>query len=172
MKSREKIFYDIVTVLNNSEVDIVDAQIVNTTDRYALETFRLIPVNVDISELPFVATQINARLENRLLNTHSENTISNSISKKYKHFSSPTIITFNETDEKNTTRVKIETINRSGVLENIAKTFVDNQIDILNARIITAGEKAIDYFIVTTLNNTALNKEQQNTLKQQLKQFL
>ncbi|MBL4712388.1 MAG: [protein-PII] uridylyltransferase [Gammaproteobacteria bacterium] len=172
MKSREKIFYDIVTVLNNSEVDIVEAQIVNTKDNYALETFRLIPGNVDISELSIAAEQINIRLENILLNASGNHPTTISISRKYKHFSSPTTIAFNETEEKNTTLVKIETINRSGVLENIAKTFVDNQIDILNARIITAGEKAIDYFIVTTLNNTSLNVEQQNTLKQQLEKFL
>jgi len=174
MKSRAGIFYDVVTVLRNSEVDIVNAQIINTSDDYALETFRLIPVNIDPSEISFAADEINTRLQERLLSTNTQDGDTSpslaSAAGKHKYFSSPTVITFNNLDEDNATRIKIETIDHSGILESIAKVLYDNKINLLNARIVTAGEKAIDYFIVNSNDNTALSDEQQNTLKQQLKE--
>ena len=47
MKDRDRIFYDVVTVLSKSDVDIVNAQLLNTSDDYALQTFRLAPVNTN-----------------------------------------------------------------------------------------------------------------------------
>jgi len=176
MKSRAGIFYDVVTVLSNSEVDIVNAQIINTTDDYALETFRLIPVNIEPSEIAFAADEISNRLQEKLLNADTKNIDTSpnlaSAAGKHKYFSSPTVITFNNLDEDNATRIKIETIDRSGILESIAKILYDNKVNLLNARIVTAGEKAIDYFIVNSNDNTVLSDEQQNTLKQQLKDAL
>jgi [protein-PII] uridylyltransferase len=75
-------------------------------------------------------------------------------------------------DDSNMTQIKIETIDRSGVLANIAKAFIDCKIRILNARIATAGEKAIDYFDICTEEDEALSEEQQTNLKQQLKELL
>ena len=176
MKSRVRIFYDVVTVLRNCEIDIANAQIINTTDDFALETFRLIPVNIGPSEISFAADEINSRLQERLLNadTRDDETSPNlaNAAGKHKHFSSPTVITFNNLDEDNATRIRIESIDRSGILEIIAKILVNNEINLLNARIVTAGEKAIDYFIVNTNDNTALSDEQQVNLKQQLQDAL
>ena len=66
----------------------------------------------------------------------------------------------------------IETIDRTGVLANIAGAIVDNGLKILNARIATAGEKAVDSFIISTQQDTALSEEQQERLKQQLEDVL
>ncbi len=42
----------------------------------------------------------------------------------------------------------------------------------MSARIATAGEKAIDYFVISTMQDDALSDEQQQNLKQQLKKLL
>ena len=62
------------------------------------------------------------------------------------HVDVPTLISFEDTGEKNTVRIHIDTVDRAGVLTNIARAFIDCDIDILSAKISTAGEKAIDYF--------------------------
>lgn len=171
MPDRNHIFYNIVTVLSNSEVDIVKAQIINTSDGYALETFRLIPVNLSASEMSMAAEQIIHRLQEKLLSSDVEKQPVSSISRKHKYFSSPTIIEFKNVDN-NATQITIETIDRTGILAIIAKAFADNNVKILNARISTAGEKAIDYFIITTEDNNSLPKEQRKALKRQLKELL
>ncbi len=172
MKDRNRIFYDVVAVLNKNDVNIVNAQLLNTTDGYALQTFRLAPANTNYEEMSSIADQITHNLEERLNDRTDAPAIQISSSSKHKYFSSPTVISFKKINDKNTTQLKIETIDRTGVLANIAKAIIDCNFKILSARIATAGEKAIDYFIISTEQNNALSDEQQNNLKKQLKELL
>ncbi len=172
MKDRDRIFYDVVTSLNRSEVDIVNAQLINTSDGYALQTFRLAPLNTNNEEMSLLAEQIVKRLQERLNSSTDTTPVSLISSSKHKYFSSPTVIGFEKMDDANTTLLKIETFDRTGVLANIAKAFVDCKIRILSARITTAGEKAIDYFTISTELDEALSEQQQNNLQQQLKELL
>jgi [protein-PII] uridylyltransferase len=172
MEDRDNIFYDVVTDLSNSEVDIVNAQIINASNGYALETFRLIPVNLNNSELTYAADQIIRRLRDKLINNTATKDASLTISGKHKYFSSPTIVAFKNTDDNNATHLTIETLDRTGILAIIAKTFSNFKIKILNARITTAGEKAIDHFIISSSENSALSVEQQDNLKKQLEELL
>ena len=172
MKDREHIFYDVLTILSNSEVDIVNAQVINASDGFALQTFRLTPVNIHNSEMELVAEQIVNRLHDKLSKKTETAQSSLSSSLKHKYFSSPTVINFDNSDDNSTTLLSIETINRVGVLENIAKAFVDCDVKILNARIATVGEKALDYFTISSADDKSLSDQQQNNLKQQLKESL
>ena len=173
MKDRDQIFYDVVTALRKCDVDIVNAQILNTSDGYALQTFRLAPVNLNNSEMSMVAEHIIDSLkENLNKNIDTTPASLSDGSSKHKYFLSPTVVSFKNVNDNNATRIKIKTIDRTGVLENIAKTFVDNKIRLLNARITTAGEKAIDHFVISTMHDKALSSKQQKRLKKQLKKLL
>ncbi len=172
MKDREHIFFDVVTVLGKSEVDIVNAQIINASNGYALQSFRLAPLNTSNDEMSYVASQIVHHLQENLNDSAGTTQTLISGSSKHKYFSSPTAIRFNNASDNKTTLLSIETIDRSGVLENIANTFIDCKIKLLNARITTAGEKAIDRFVISTPEDIALDKQQQLTLKQRLKETL
>jgi len=172
MKDRDLIFYDVVTVLSKSDVDIVNAQLLNTSDDYALQTFRLAPINTDNEEMSLTANQIIHNLEERLNSGSDTKQASLSSNSRHRHFSSPTVVSFKKVNDNSATLIKIETMDRTGMLANIAKAFVDCKLKILNARIVTAGEKAIDYFVISTAQNEALSDEQQNNLKKQLKELL
>ena len=172
MKDRDRIFYDVVTALRKCEVDIVNAQVLNTSDGYALQTFRLAPVTLINSQMSTVAEQVIDHVQENLIKNIGATEILLSGSSKHKYFLSPTVVRFNKINNNNATRIKIETIDRIGVLENIAKTFIDNEIRLLNARITTAGEKAIDHFVISTMHDSALSNEQQKNLKQQLQKLL
>ncbi len=177
MKDRNKIFYNVVTVLSHSEVDIVKAQIVRASNGYALETFRLIPVSLDNHEIDYAAKEIAARLKENL-SSNAETTHTTSYkSRRHKYFSAPTIVTFINIDSDpaskiTASKIKIETIDRTGILAIIAQAFIESSVKILNAHITTAGEKAIDYFTINTFEDTALSKQQQNNLKQKLQELL
>jgi [protein-PII] uridylyltransferase len=168
MKVRDQIFYDIVTELSNSEADIVSAQIINTSDGHALETFWLIPISSAPSEMAMAAEQIAARVSERLHRKFDATPYSLNSGRKHRHFNSPTEVTFSESDSGKATQIMIETIDRTGVLANIAKAFLDNGVRIQNARISTAGEKAIDHFIITNADNVQLDEAQQQKLSKQL----
>ncbi|RKZ69863.1 MAG: [protein-PII] uridylyltransferase [Gammaproteobacteria bacterium] len=172
MKDRDGVFHDVVTALSKCEVDIINAQVLNTTDGYALQTFRLAPVNINNSVMSVIAEQIIERLQESLNKSTDATPTPLSGSIKHKYFTSPTIVSFKNINDNNATQIKIETTDRTGVLANIAKTFIDNKIRLMSARIATAGEKAIDYFVVSTMQDTALSAEQQKNLEQEFKKLL
>ncbi len=170
-KDRDHIFYDVVTSLSKNDVNIINAQLLNTSDGFALQTFRLASANTDNEEMSIIANQITHDMEERLSNSNSATQASLSSNSKHKYFSSPTTISFKSISD-NITQIKIETLDRAGVLANIAKAFIDCKVKITNARIVTVGEKAIDYFNISTVQDDALSNTQQNNLKQQLKELL
>ncbi len=172
MKDRDGIFYDVVTALSRYEVDIVNAQVLNATDGYALQTFRLAPVNTNNSVMSVVAEQVIDRLQESLNKSTDATPTPLSGSFKHKYFTSPTVVGFKNINDNKATQIKIETIDRTGVLTNIAKTFIDNKIRLMSARIATAGEKAIDNFVISTMHDTALSDKQKKNLKQELKKLL
>ena len=122
--------------------------------------------------MSLVANQIIHDLEERLSDNSDATLTSLSSNRQHKYFSSPAVISFKKINDNNATQIKIETIDRIGVLANIAKAFIDYKFKILSARIATAGEKAIDYFVISTAQDDALSDEQQNDLKQKLKELL
>ena len=172
MKDRDGIFYDVATALTMSEVDIVNAQVNNAKNGYALQSYRLAPVNTNNIELSLVAGQITRLLQEKLSTEADTTKTALSSSRKHKYFPSPTVIRFKNVNDDNATRMKIETLDRTGVLASIAKAIIDCDIRLLNARIATAGELAIDYFVISTKQDHALSKEQQKNLKQHLKEIL
>jgi [protein-PII] uridylyltransferase len=172
MKDREHIFYDVASTLSNNEVDIVNAQLINASDGYALQSFRLTPVNINSSEMEMMADQIAHRITDKLNNETEARQTTLSSDRKHKYFATPTVASFENTGDNNATLITIETIDRTGVLATIAKVFIDCDCKVLNARISTAGEKALDYFTISTMDDKPLSAEQQNGLKQQLKKSL
>ena len=168
MTSRDNIFLDIVSLLSNSAMNIVSAHIVNCSNHFALETFRLIPVNIadtetTEAELEQAASEITQRLNERLLTPVNHDKQGIKTLNRYKNFDTSSDIVFVE--KENDTRVKIETINRPGILFTIARVFADNNIRLLSASINTAGEKVIDYFYVTSREDLPLNDETERKLK-------
>jgi [protein-PII] uridylyltransferase len=168
MKDRDQIFYDIVTELSNSEADIVSAHIINTSDDYALETFWLIPVSSAPSEMEMAAKQTTDRVSQRLRRGLDAQQQSLGSNHRHRYFTSPTEVSYIQGESGKGTQIMIDTLDRTGVLANIAKAFLDNGINILNARITTAGERAIDHFNITNANNLPLDETQQQKLREQL----
>ncbi len=168
MQSRDHIFLDIVSQLSNSEISIVTAHIVNCFNHHALETFRLIPVNISNNEIAeteiqLAAEEISERLKQRLTIEVDYNKVTLAPSSVNKYFDTPTIIEYR--DLNNMTRIKVETKNQAGLLAVIARVFYTNHIRLLSAGVHTAGEKAIDYFFITTQQDKPLSKQQKTQLK-------
>ncbi len=172
MADRDRIFYDVVTDLSRKDLSIVNAQSLNASNGYALQTFRLTPNNTDREEMSLLTEQITHSLETRLNSGDASTPTSLGGNSKHKFFSSATTVSYKTVNENNATQVRIETLDRTGVLATIAGVLIDNDFKIISTRISTAGEKAIDYFVIHTTQNKALSEQQQKALEQQLKDLL
>ena len=167
MPSKVGIFATIVSTIGQLGINVVSAEIVNCKNNYALETFKIISDNYTLDSLEHSVIEILPSLTEKLASDDSQLSEANwATPRTHRHFEVPTNITFENTNEENTIRINIDTVDRPGVLTNIAKAFIDCDIDILSAKISTAGEKAIDYFDIRHKNNTKqLDKDAQEQLK-------
>ena len=147
MPSKQDIFATVVSSVGQLGVNIVSAEVVNCKNNYALQTFKIISDNYTLDVLEHSVNEILPELCNKLSNKDSQiNDASWATPRTHRHFEVPTRISFEQANEMNTLRIHIDTVDRPGVLTFIAKAFIDCDIDILSAKISTAGEKAIDYF--------------------------
>ena len=94
------------------------------------------------------------------------------ISKRLKHFKTPTRVNFIKTNGKRGSLLEIVSTDRSGLLAIISRIFRDKNINIHSAKITTFGEKIEDVFTISNSNNQALTVEEQaelsNTLCEEL----
>lgn len=88
-------------------------------------------------------------------------------SRQVKHFNTPTDIEFREIN-KHLTEITITTKDISGLLSRIGQAFRECEIRMHDAKINTVGEKAEDTFIISSIDNKALEEHENQRLKQTL----
>ena len=173
-KGLKRPFAKVVSVIAKLNLSVADAHIMLSENGYLLETFRIIFAKESEAHLDHYAVELELKIEQRLKDNQLP--IDTSLWDKtyvHKHFSVPTAIGFENDDDLPTTRLHISTADRQGVLAVIAKVFIDCDIRIHNAKVSTAGEKAIDSFDITNKKTgTRLGTEDQETLKQALLKVL
>lgn len=168
--TKEAIFATVVSSVGQLGLNIVSAEVVNCDNNYALETFKIISDNYSLDVLEHSVTEILPDLHEKLADDDNKlNEASWDTPRTHRHFDIPTLIKFEEANETNTLRIHIDTVDRPGVLTFIAKAFIDCDIDILSAKISTAGEKAIDYF---DIQHKDADKQLDKALQEQLKSTL
>ncbi len=172
--TKEGIFATAVNSVDNLGVNIVSAEVVNCKNGYALETFKIISNNYTLDILEHSIKEIMPSLSQRLSSDNNELAdIVLSTPRTHKHFDVETSIRFETANETKTVRIHIDTVDRPGVLSTIAKAFIDCDIDILSAKISTAGEKAIDYFDIRhKVGGKPISEKTQQQLESTLLSYL
>ena len=74
--------------------------------------------------------------------------------------------------EKGFNVITIETINRNGLLKDIAKVFFQNKVSISSARINTLGERVEDSFEICTYEKNLVSSRRINKIEKALKKIL
>ena len=83
-------------------------------------------------------------------------------------FSTSTIVSFLEDEKNSRTVIELVTGDRPGLLSEVGKVLRDNQVFILDAKILTVGERAEDVFFVTDEQDRPLTEAACETLKHSL----
>jgi len=92
------------------------------------------------------------------------------IVKHLKQFKVKLRVNFIKIHAKNRTMVEIIALDRPGLLSKIGQVFQKEKINIHSAKITTFGEKADDVFTISTEEDDALTKEEQEALALRLTQ--
>jgi len=166
--AREKpdLFAKIVSSIDQLGMNIVDAQLNNAGEGSKLESFKALESDNHLIT-PFRIKEVKTTLHKVLQddNPFVLNTMQRP-DRAQKHFRIETEISFEQLPGKDITLLHVTTTDRPGLLARIAKVFIEHNIRLHAARIMTAGEQVDDIFQVTDgFTEAYLDENRCHTLK-------
>jgi len=146
-----KLFAKLVRTLVKLQLRIQDARIYSCTSGKVLDTFFVL----DSNGKPLDDTQSNhARIITGIKDALADTTVAPSklsqrIPRVKKHFANPTRVVINNDLSDYYTSIEIITPDRPGLLSIVADVFAEYDLQLINAKIATLGERVEDVFYVT-----------------------
>ncbi|MBY6224983.1 [protein-PII] uridylyltransferase [Ferrimonas balearica] len=165
---RPGLFAMVMAQLDAKRVSVHDAQIFTTRDGYALDSFVILEHDGHPIQDP---SRIN-RLRHSLNTALTKGTLTarplRPLSRKLRSFRVPTRVQFLSSQRKNCTMMELVTLDRPGLLAQIAQVFDRCELSIQAAKITTVGEKAEDFFMLCNPEGQALSPAEQDSLSRAL----
>ncbi|MGN1393541.1 MAG: [protein-PII] uridylyltransferase [Succinivibrionaceae bacterium] len=161
------LFAKVTGVLGEKNLNVLASIISNTTNGYALDTFTFMEKNG--GPVPFERLS-NLRKALTIAVTTQEKLIPKAkpLPLKLKQFKHPTIVSYLPDKDHKYTSLEISTLDIPGLLARIGLVFQENDLIIHAAKITTTGERADDFFSLTSADGSILTDEQKVILQEQL----
>ncbi len=162
-KDKTKLFAIVVSELNKKNLSVHDAQIMNSKDGYALDTFMVLdPSGKALAESR--QNSVRRALINALTHMKSERKKKRP-PRKLLHFNVKTQVDFLPTKTGKKTMMELVALDMPGLLAQVGSVFARQNISLQAAKITTIGERAEDFFILVNEEGAQLTEEQQQALK-------
>ena len=85
--------------------------------------------------------------------------------RQLQHFTVQTDVRFLHENKKEHTEMELVALDKPGLLAQVSQIFSDLNLNLLNAKVTTVGEKAEDFFILTNQLGKALAREERENLR-------
>jgi [protein-PII] uridylyltransferase len=170
---RQQNFARTTALLDQMGLNIVDARITPLQGGLGLDTYLVLEDNGQPIADRQRAQQIEAQLR-RVLQDPDEAlpVVTRRAPRQVRMFATPTQIGFSEDPLQPRTVLEIIAGDRPGLLSEIGKVFLAEQIDVITAKIMTIGERAEDVFYVTDGGGRPLGEDARRRLQERLAQVL
>jgi len=170
---RQENFARTTALLDQMGLNIVDARITPLDGGLGIDTYLVLEdTGLPIADRPR-ALQIEQQLRRVLLSAEAElPVVTRRAPRQVRMFSTPTQITFTEDALQNRTVLEIIAGDRPGLLSEIGKVFLAEQIDVNTAKIMTIGERAEDVFYITDAQGRPLTEAAREQLRERIGQAL
>ncbi len=170
---RQQNFARTAALLDQMGLNIVDARITPLGGGLGLDTYLVLEdIGTPIADR-HRAQQIEQQLWRVLQSPEAAlPVVTRRAPRQVRMFTTPTQITFSEDLLQHRTVLEIIAGDRPGLLSEIGKVFLAEQIDVVTAKIMTIGERAEDVFYVTDAHGRALTPEARLQLQERLAQTL
>lgn len=158
MKDSPNILVNVTTCLAKLGLNILDAKIYQSTSGHTLDTFYVLdenfePLNADQEKYTLIHDELYAALQNN--NTEQINT--RIIPRELKQFGIPTQTSISNDIVGGYTVLEVISPDRPGLLATIAQVFMEENITVQNAKILTLGERIEDMFYITDKDGQPLS---------------
>jgi [protein-PII] uridylyltransferase len=166
---RQENFARTTALLDQMGLNIVDSRITPLEEGVGLDTYLVLEDNGQPVADRLRARQIEQQLRRVLQSSEAGlPVVTRRAPRQARMFSTPTQITFSEDPLRNRTVIEIIAGDRPGLLSEIGKVFLAEQIDVVTAKIMTIGERAEDVFYVTDGQGGALGEGARRRLQERL----
>ena len=157
------LFNKVVSTIGAKKFSIHDAQIITTQDGYVFDSFIITELNGELVEF-----DRRRELEQALtvaLQSEKLPALSITPNRQLQHFTVQTDVRFLHENKKEHTEMELVALDKPGLLAQVSQIFSDLNLNLLNAKVTTVGEKAEDFFILTNQLGKALAREERENLR-------
>ena len=156
------------SALDQKNLNLHDAQIMNSRSDYVLDTFVVLEPNGEPISPNRTAT-IKKALEKALQEPGKLVLRNKPLSRRHRQFSVPTRVVFlPHKGESRHTLMELTALDTPGLLARIGAVFQQCGLSLHAAKIATFGERVEDFFSLTSLDGEPLTPEQQLQLEERL----
>jgi [protein-PII] uridylyltransferase len=164
---RQQNFARTAALLDQMGLNIVDARITPLDGGLGLDTYLVLEDTGQPIADRHRAQQIEQQLRRVLQSPETElPVVTRRAPRQVRMFSTPTQITFTHDPRQSRTVLELITGDRPGLLAEVGKVFLAEQIDVITAKIMTIGERAEDVFYITDNQGRALSEDAQRRLQE------
>ncbi len=162
VKDAKNVFVAATTALSQLSLNIQDARIYSSTNGYTLDTFYVLDENYEpLGDQHEKFAKIEEAVKEELLLTGDySDIVARRTPRLLKQFTTPTRTSISNDIVSGCTVLEITSPDRAGLLATIARTFMDFDIHMQNAKISTLGERVEDVFFITDLERNPLGDAQ------------
>ena len=160
-------------LLDQLGLNIVDARITPTADGYSLDVYHVLEdTGAEITD-PARIRDIEQQLAHALSKPdNAAVTVTRRAPRQVRMFTTPTQITFSEDPVNGRTIIELIAGDRPGLLSQVARVFMVEQLKIYTSKIMTVGERAEDVFYVTDGSGGPLSSDARQQLTQRITESL
>jgi len=165
----KRTFAHVTALLAEIGMTIVDVRIVPLANGFSLDTYVFLELDhrteIDDARLNRIRrslTQVLAADESTSLR------VTRSAPRQVRMFSTETVVSFDRDDANGRTVMELVTGDRPGLLSTVGRVFIEMDIDIEAAKILTIGERAEDVFYIVDRKKRALPDETCQRLRERL----
>jgi [protein-PII] uridylyltransferase len=152
-------FVQTTAVLDELGLTIVDARIVPMLDTRTVNTYFILETDGSPISGSRRLEEIHVRVHRALTRTDSQSVrVTRRAPRQVRMFSTPVRVSVSHDSTNQRTVLELVAGDRPGLLAQIGKLFVEEDVRLQNAKIATLGERAEDVFFVTTDDNHPLNE--------------
>lgn len=149
-KEQNHLFAATVAAMEQLGLNIHDSRISTSSNGYSLDTYIVLESNGEPIRNPARVEEIKQVLIEELDDPEDYNDIvQRRTPRQLKHFTMPTQVIISNDPVSQRTTLEVITPDRPGLLARIGRIFVEMDINILSAKIITLGERVEDVFVIT-----------------------
>lgn len=169
MADQHGIFATIASVLDRLDLSVQSARIMTCRSGMTLDTFQVI----DMRAAEIDAFSRNIEIQMALKMALARNPLEPKLARRkatreQRHFRFSPEISFDARGEDRATQLALVCPDRPGLLARVARAFLDCNLRVHSARIATFGERAEDFFQISTARGEALAEDDCERLRQAL----